>query len=61
MDGTGSPVPGNDSHFTDKERAAIAAAVAKIISGAAAQREGRHFEDDPAAFAALLRAAQSRS
>ena len=60
MVGTGSPVFGNDPRFTDKERAAIAAAVAKIISGAATQREGRYFEDDPAAFAELLLTAQTR-
>jgi hypothetical protein len=56
----GQPPPGHDPRFSDKERAAIAAAVAKIMSGAAAQREARHFEDDPATFAALLRAAQDR-
>ena len=54
------PESGSDPRFSDKERAAIAAAVAKIIAGAAAQREGRRFEDDPAAFAALLRDAQAR-
>lgn len=60
MDGTDKPVPSNDPRFSEKECAAIAAAVAKIIAGAAVQREGRRFEDDPAAFAALLRAAQER-
>ena len=45
MDIAGQPAPGHDPRFSDKERAAIAAAVAKIMSGAAAQREARHFED----------------
>jgi len=60
MKGADQPASGSDPRFSDKERAAIAAAVAKIMSGAAAQREARRFEDDPAAFAALLRDAQAR-
>lgn len=46
-----------DQRFTAKERAAIEAAVAKMRAGSAAQRADRRFEDDPAAFLALLREA----
>jgi hypothetical protein len=49
-----------DPRFSPAERAAIASAVAKIAAGAAAQRAERRFEDDPAAFQALLRAAAER-
>lgn len=49
-----------DPRFSAAERAAIANAVAKIVAGAAAQRAERRFEDDPAAFQALLRAAAER-
>jgi hypothetical protein len=46
-----------DPRFTVKERAAIEAAVAKIHASAEAQQADRRFEDDPAAFLALLRKA----
>lgn len=49
-----------DARFSSKERLAIASAVAKIISGSAAERSGRRFEDDAAAFMALLRDAAER-
>ena len=49
-----------DPRFSPAERTAIARAVAKIAAGAAAQRAERRFEDDPAAFQALLRAATER-
>ncbi len=56
--GTGAAV--GDTRFSSKERIAIASAVAKIMSGSAAQRSGRRFEDDAAAFMALLRDAATR-
>ena len=49
-----------DPRFSAAEHAAIARAVAKIAAGATAQRAERRFEDDPAAFQALLRAAAER-
>jgi hypothetical protein len=49
-----------DPRFSAAERAAIENAVAKIVAGAAAQRAERRFEDDPAAFQAMLRAAAER-
>ena len=49
-----------DPRFSAAERAAIENAVAKIVAGAAAQRAQRRFEDDPAAFQAMLRAAAER-
>lgn len=49
-----------DPRFSAAERAAIANAVSKIVAGAAAQRAERRFEDDPAAFQAMLRAAAER-
>ncbi len=52
--------PTADPRFSEAERAAIANAVAKIVAGAAAQRAERRFEDDPAAFKALLRDAAQR-
>jgi hypothetical protein len=56
-----APVPAaEDQHFSASERAAIARAVTKIGAGAAAQRAERRFEDDPAAFQALLRTAAER-
>lgn len=60
MERADRPAPDRDPRFSDKEHAAIAAAVRKIVAGAAAQREARRFEDDPAAFAALLRDAGAR-
>lgn len=59
-EGQGAASPAADPRFSDKERAAIAAAVAKIAAGAAEQRAARRFEDDPAAFVALLHAAAER-
>ena len=56
-----APAPtSEDPRFSAAERAAIASAVAKIAVGGAAQRAERRFEDDPAAFQALLRAAADR-
>ena len=49
-----------DPRFSPTERAAIAAAVAKMQAGVAAQRAERRFEDDAAAFHAVLRAAAVR-
>lgn len=50
----------DDPRFSAAERAAIAAAVAKMKSGTAASRAARRFEDDAADFRALLEAAARR-